>query len=630
MGIEIGIGSAAAEKPLAVGIDLGTTNSLVAYTKEGRPVIIQGPNGSSLIPSVVSFQPENLFVGASAKRFLLTDSSRTVYSVKRLMGKGIDDLAQEIHLLPYEVSGEGKEIVKVRVNNRDYTAPEISAMVLKELKFLAEKELKRSVVQVVITVPAYFNDAQRQATKDAGKLAGLEVLRILNEPTAAALAYGLDKIKEGVIAVYDFGGGTFDISILKVKDGVFQVLATNGDTHLGGDDIDYRLSQFLMDMIRKFGWQGEMDSNFIQVIRDAAERAKTELSDSEETTIRIPLSDRTFELALSRTDFELLVQDIIDRTLRPCQRALSDAGLQPSEVDEVVLVGGSTRMPVVRSRVQELFGRVPRCELNPDEVVALGAALQADVLAGTSTQEMLLLDVTPLSLGIETYGGGMAKLIERNSTIPTSATEYFTTFVDGQTSIDVHVLQGDRELAKDNRSLARFQLKEIDPMPAGLPRIEVMFMIDANGILNVTARDMRTGKLQSIEVKPTYGLTDEEVEKMLIDSMESADADFLARMLIDARNDADIVLRATNKAMLRADEFLTAGEKERVIRAKQALEDACKGEDHSLIRQKIESLDEATLRLAQGIMDSTIAGALKDKTLDELEEQAEKTTHKQG
>jgi molecular chaperone DnaK len=480
----------------------------------------------------------------------------------------------------------------------------------------------------VVTVPAYFNDAQRQATKDAGKLAGLQVLRILNEPTAAALAYGLDKIKEGTIAVYDFGGGTFDISILKVKDGIFQVLSTNGDTHLGGDDIDQLLTRFLMDMIRKFGWKEQFDANTMQVIRDAAERAKWELSDHQETIIQIPLRGSNFEFALSRKDFETLIGDIIEKTMKPCRFALRDAGLDPSGIEEVVLVGGSTRMPLVRQRVQEFFGRVPKCELNPDEVVALGAAVQADILAGTSQEEVLLLDVTPLSLGIETYGGGMTKLIERNSTIPNSASEYFTTFVDGQTSIDVHVLQGDRELAKDNRSLARFALKGIDPMPAGLPRIEVTFMIDANGILNVLARDMRTGKQQSVEVKPTYGLTDEEVEKMLIDSMESAESDFAARMLIDARNDADIVLRATDKALKRADEFLSKKEKEAALQAKRELQEAYHGTDHALVREKIEKLDLSTQKLAQGIMNRTISDALKNRTLNELEEEAEKTTHK--
>jgi molecular chaperone DnaK len=628
MGIEIGIGTAAKEKPLAVGIDLGTTNSLVAYVKDSVPVVIKGPDGKSLVPSIVSFQPDNMFVGAAARNYRLTDAAHTAFSVKRLMGRGIDDVRNELEFFPYEVTGHGHEMVKIKINEREYTPPEISSMILKELKFIAEKEVKRSVVQAVITVPAYFNDAQRQATKDAGKIAGLDVLRILNEPTAAALAYGLDKIKEGTIAVYDFGGGTFDISILKVKDGIFQVLATNGNTHLGGDDIDNRMSQFLTDMIRKFGWNGEIDSNLQQQIRDAAERAKWELSDAQETKIVIALSGRNFELAMSRNDIEALVGDIVERTIKPCLMALADAGLEPKQIDEVVLVGGSTRMPLVRQSVQELFGKTPKCDLNPDEVVALGAAVQADILAGTSTHDMLLLDITPLSLGIETYGGAMTKLIERNSTIPNSATEYFTTFVDNQTGIDVHVLQGDRELAKDNRSLAKFQLKGIDPMPAGLPRIEVTFMIDANGILNVTARDMRTGKQQSLEVKPSYGLTDEEVERMLIDSMESAETDFEARMVIDARNDADIVLRSTEKAMKRADEFISAKEQEEIHEAEKELRNAYAGTNHSLIREKIEKLDLSTQKLAQGIMNSTITNALKDRTLDQLEEEAERTTHK--
>lgn len=628
MGIEIGIGTAAKEKPLAVGIDLGTTNSLVAYVKDSVPVVIKGPDGKSLVPSIVSFQPDNMFVGAAARNYRLTDAQHTVFSVKRLMGRGVEDIRDELEFFPYEVIGHGQEMVKIKINQREYTPPEISSMILKELKFIAEKELKRPVVQAVITVPAYFNDAQRQATKDAGKIAGLDVLRILNEPTAAALAYGLDKIKEGTIAVYDFGGGTFDISILKVKDGIFQVLATNGNTHLGGDDIDNRLSQFLTDMIRKFGWKDDIDSNLQQQIRDAAERAKWDLSDAQEAKVLIPLNGQNFELALSRNDFETLVGDIVKRTIKPCMMALADAGLQPTQINEVVLVGGSTRMPLVRKQVQELFGKAPKCDLNPDEVVALGAAVQADILSGTSTHDMLLLDITPLSLGIETYGGAMTKLIERNSTIPNSATEYFTTFVDNQTGIDVHVLQGDRELAKDNRSLAKFQLKGIDAMPAGLPRIEVTFMIDANGILNVTARDMRTGKQQSLEVKPSYGLTDEEVERMLMDSMESAETDFEARMLIDARNDADIVLRSTEKAMKRADEFISAKEQEEIRQAEKGLRDAYAGTSHTLIREKIEKLDHSTQTLAQGIMNSTITNALKDKTLDQLEEEAEKTTHK--
>lgn len=623
MGIEIGIGSSAKDAPLAVGIDLGTTNSLVGYMKDGRPVVIPGPNGSTLVPSVVSFQPGELVVGAPARALQLTDAAHTVYSVKRFMGRGIDDLKEEVALFPYQVTGQGSEIVKIRINDRDYTPPEISSLILKELKSIAEKALKRTIVQAVVTVPAYFNDAQRQATRDAGRLAGLDVLRILNEPTAAALAYGLDKIKEGTIAVYDFGGGTFDISILKVKDGVFQVLSTNGDTHLGGDDIDNRLVEFLIDMMQRFGWERELDANARQVIRDTAEKAKWELSTKVETNVSIPLENRCFEFTLSRHDFEALIADIVDRTMGPCRLALKDAGLEPPAIDEVVLVGGSTRMPVVRRRVEELFGRRPKCELNPDEVVALGAAVQAEILAGASSQEVLLLDVTPLSLGIETYGGAMTKLIERNSTIPISASEHFTTFVDGQTSIDIHVLQGDRELARDNRSLARFQLKGIDPMPASLPRIEVNFMIDANGILSVTARDLRTGKQHSIEVKPTYGLTDEEVEKMLLASMESAESDLEERTVIDARNDADLVLRATDRAMLRADEFLTPGEKEAAAKAAAELRAACLQRNATAIREAISRLDIATQKLAKAIMDKTIAEALKNKAIDQFEDKEE-------
>src|SRR5262245_6337195 len=514
-----------------VGIDLGTTNSLVAYVRDGVPLVIRDGSGDALVPSVVTSAPDGtIFVGREAQRRLLIEANRTVYSVKRFMGKGIDDVRDEAKLLPFRVAGEAGGVVRIGLGDREFTPPEISAFILRELKrraeefFITQGEIDPEVDRAVITVPAYFNDAQRTATRDAGRIAGLEVLRIINEPTAASLAYGLDKRHTGVIAVYDFGGGTFDISILRVEDGVFQVLATNGDTHLGGDDIDMLLVEnVLLDLQSEHSSyvlsgfsRTAVPPELIQEIRKAVIEAKWDLSEHEHTEL---LGKR-----ITRDEFEAMIRPIVDRTLRPCLQALADAQLDASQIDEIVLVGGSTRIPLVRRLVAELFGRTPHSDLNPDEVVALGAAVQADILI-TGNRELLLLDVTPLSLGIETMGGVTSKIILRNSTIPATGSEMFTTGVDNQTAVDIHVLQGERELVADNRSLARFKLRGIPPMPAGLPRVQVQFQIDANGILSVTARELRTDVEQTIEVKPSYGLTDEEVERMLLESFEHAEAD---------------------------------------------------------------------------------------------------------
>jgi Fe-S protein assembly chaperone HscA len=604
-----------------VGIDLGTTNSLVAYVKDGVPVVIRDRAGDGLVPSVVSVAAEGtVFVGREAQRRLLTDANRTVYSIKRFMGKGIDDVRGEARHFPFRVGGEAGGVVHVGLGDREFTAPEISAFILRDLKrraeaFFAEQgDIDPEVDRAVITVPAYFNDAQRTATRDAGRIAGLDVLRIINEPTAASLAYGLDTRHTGLIAVYDFGGGTFDISILRVEDGVFQVLSTNGDTHLGGDDIDLLLMQRVLDhpsVASGFSRTPEA----IQEIRKAVIQAKLDLSDREETELN---GER-----ITRAEFETLIRPIVDRTLEPCRLALADAGLEPSQIDEVVLVGGSTRIPLVRRLVGELFGQTPHSELNPEEVVALGAAVQADILV-TGNREMLLLDVTPLSLGIETMGGVMSKIILRNSTIPATGSEMFTTFADSQTAVDIHVLQGERELVADNRSLARFKLRGIPPMPAGMPRVQVQFQIDANGILSVTARELRTDVEQTIEVKPSYGLTDEQVEQMLLDSFEHAEADFAARMLIEARNEAETVIQATDKT-LRAPEFgdvakidLAPGERDRIEAALADLKATVNAPDRETIQQKTHALNEATQHLAEVMMNRSVHAALSGKNVNDI------------
>ena len=602
-----------------IGIDLGTTNSLVAYVDEatGLPRVIPDAEGRPLLPSVVAFTPDGIVVGEAARRQLARRPADTVYSVKRLMGRGYEDVKDEMRFLPFRiVPGEG--LVKLAVGGREVTPPEVSAAVLKALKERAERHFGEPIEKAVVTVPAYFNDAQRQATKDAGRIAGLEVLRIVNEPTAAALAYGLQKLSQGIIAVYDLGGGTFDISILRVKDGVFEVLATNGNTHLGGDDFDRAMVDWLLaDVKSRHHVDLSGDAEALQEIRLGAEAAKCRLSFDERTVLTIPFEGFTYHRDISRAEVEALVESLVAATLGPCRQALADASLRADQVDEVVLVGGSTRMPLVQRRVEELFGRTPHSRMNPDEVVALGAAVQAQILAGGIT-DMLLLDVTPLSLGIETLGGIVSVLIARNTTIPTLAKEHFTTSVDGQTTVDMHVLQGERELAKDNRSLARFDLAGIEPMPGGMPKIEVTFLIDANGILQVQARELRAGKAASIEVKPTYGLTEDQVEQMVEDSFTYAEADVEARLLIETQTEADTVLNHVERALRQARDIVGAEERAAIEAARAALRTARAGTDRDQIRELTTALNQVTAPLADRLMESAIKDAVTSKRADRL------------
>lgn len=601
-----------------VGIDLGTTNSLVAYMDGTVPRVVEGRNGRTMVPSVVALTDNGLIVGDAAKDYLVRNPDRTIYSIKRFMGRGLQDVAAELAYFPYTLH-ETNGVIRIQLGEKSYSPPQISAMILKELKRRAEAALGEEIHQAVITVPAYFNDSQRQATKDAGTIAGLEVLRIINEPTAASLAYGLQQRTQGTIAVYDLGGGTFDLSILKLTDGIFEVLATNGDTHLGGDDFDRRLADLFVSDIRQ---QHKLDvtklQDTMQAVRLEAERTKIALSNASTVTatIVLPNNKGTYRRDVTREQFERLVADLVELTLRPCQLALRDAGLRPAAIDEVVLVGGATRMPLVRQRVQEFFGKTPHSELNPDEVVALGAAVQAGILSGT-TQNMLLLDVTPLSLGIETMGGVMSPIIRRNTTIPTSAKEMYTTYVDGQTSVDLHILQGERELVQDNRSLGRFQLK-VPPLPAGIPRIEVMFLIDANGILNVSAKDIRTGETQSIQVKPTYGLTDHEVERMIDESFKFAGEDLQARQLIEARTEAEAIRVATEKALTLGGHLVTADEIAQIKQSLAALATAAAATDHRAIRARMSELEKTTHHLAEVLMDNSLKEALQNKKLSEV------------
>ena len=589
-----------------IGIDLGTTNSCVAVMEGGEPTVIPNPEGSRTTPSVVAFTKDGeRLVGQVAKRQAITNAENTIFSIKRFMGRRHNEVVEEEKLVPYKVLEAAGGDVRIQIKDKEYPPPELSAMILQAMKKTAEEYLGSEVKQAVITVPAYFNDSQRQATKDAGKIAGLEVLRIINEPTAASLAYGLEKKKDEKIAVFDLGGGTFDISILELGEGVFEVKSTNGDTHLGGDNFDQRVIDWMADEFKKQqGIDLRRDKMALQRLKEAAEKAKCELSTTKQTNINLPFvtadqsGPKHLDLTLTRAKLEQLVEDLVDRTTGPCQQALRDAKLAAEDIDEIILVGGQTRMPLVQKTVKELFGKEPHKGVNPDEVVAIGAAIQAGVLAG-DIKDVLLLDVTPLSLGIETLGGVMTRLIERNTTIPTRKSNIFTTAADSQPAVSIHVLQGEREMALNNRTLGRFDLVGIPPAPRGVPQIEVAFDIDANGIVHVSAKDLATGKEQKIKIQASSGMSQQEIDRMVKDAESHAEEDKKKRELIDARNRADQLIYSTEKSLKDYGDKVGSREKKEIEAAIEKAKQAMESDRLDQINEAVEALTQASHKLAE-------------------------------